>query len=114
MLLQQHQRVEHARSLQQGVQPGVTTFRDVSCFQPVAEVRGSGCGMVPNGAEAARMEGRSAAVLREVLARAPGWLEKPCNRRSPGFEGDQQKCHYVILVLMQEGISVASPLVYSI
>lgn len=54
------------------------------------------------------MEGRSAAVLHVVLSRAPGWLEKP------GFEGDQQKFHDVVLVLMQEGISVASLLIYSI
>lgn len=97
MLLEHHQQAEHARNLQQDVQPDVTTFTfgDVSCFQPVAEVSGPGCRMVPT-TGAAGTEGSSAAVLQAVLSPAPGWLEKLYHGRSAGSEGDQQKFHDVV------------------
>lgn len=83
------------QNVQPDVQPGVTTFGDVSCFQSIAEAHGPGCRMVPS-AEAARVEGHSGAVLHAVLSRALGWLGMPYSRRSPGFEGDQQKFHDVV------------------
>lgn len=75
-----------SKNLQQDVQPGVTTFGDVSCFQLVAEVYGSNCRRVP-GTEAACVEGCSAAVLFAVVSKAPGWLEKPYTTTSPGSDG---------------------------
>lgn len=57
---------------------------------------------------------RDAAVLYVVLSRALRWLEKPYSRSSSGFECDQHEFHDIVQVLMQESISAAALLLYSI